>query len=77
MLDEADEAWQAPLPDWPRRRQGYIQLFEDTDTATMQRPANDNEDPDVVLAKKIARVLSLMLAAGLLIYLLVTYVLPS
>ncbi|WP_156886872.1 hypothetical protein [Pleomorphomonas oryzae] len=39
-------------------------------------PANDNEDPDVIYARKIARGLAVLLAIGLCAYLLITYILP-
>lgn len=39
-------------------------------------PANDNDDPVVILARKIARILSVILVAGLIIYLVHAYVLP-
>jgi len=39
-------------------------------------PANDNEDPDVIFARKIARGLAAVLAIGLCAYLVVTYLLP-
>jgi phage shock protein PspC (stress-responsive transcriptional regulator) len=39
-------------------------------------PANDNDDPHVILARKIARVLSIVLVIGLLAYLVHAYVLP-
>ena len=40
-------------------------------------PANDNEDPDVIYARKIARVLAVVLAIGLCAYLVITYILPA
>lgn len=40
-------------------------------------PANDNEDPDVIYARKIARGLAVVLAVGLCAYLLITYILPA
>lgn len=40
-------------------------------------PANDNNDPNVIFARKIARVLAVVLAAGLVVYLAVTYLLPA
>ncbi len=40
-------------------------------------PANDNNDPDVILARKIARVLAVILTIGLVVYLGVTYLLPA
>jgi hypothetical protein len=39
-------------------------------------PANDNEDPDVIYARKIGRWLAVVLAIGLCVYLVVTYILP-
>ena len=39
-------------------------------------PANDNEDPDVIYARKIARGLAVVLAVGLCAYLVITYILP-
>lgn len=39
-------------------------------------PANDNDDPHVILAKKIARGLAIVVAAALVVYLVCTYVLP-
>ena len=43
-------------------------LFHGTPTA-----ANDDDDPMEVLGKRIARVLGPLIAAGLLLYLLMTY----
>lgn len=40
-------------------------------------PANDNDDPDVIFARKIGRGLALVLAIGLCAYLVVTYLLPG
>jgi len=40
-------------------------------------PANDNEDPDVIYARKIARGLAVVLAIGLCVYLVITYILPA
>jgi hypothetical protein len=40
-------------------------------------PANDNDDPHVILAKKIARVLAAIVVLGLIAYLVGTYVLPT
>lgn len=40
-------------------------------------PANDNEDPDVIYARKIARGLAVVLAVGLCAYLVITYILPA
>jgi hypothetical protein len=39
-------------------------------------PANDNDDPDVIFARKIGRGLAAVLAFGLCAYLAVTYLLP-
>jgi len=39
-------------------------------------PANDNDDPDVIFARKIARGLAFVLAIGLCAYLAVTYIMP-
>ena len=39
-------------------------------------PANDNDDPDVIFARKIGRALGIVLATGLCVYLVVTYLLP-
>ena len=36
-------------------------------------PANDDNDPMEVLGKRIARILGPLLAAGMLLYLLMTY----
>jgi hypothetical protein len=39
-------------------------------------PSNDNDDPHVILAKKIARGLGAILVGVLLVYLVHVYVLP-
>lgn len=39
-------------------------------------PANDNDDPDIIFARKIGRVLAVVLAIGLCGYLVVTYLVP-
>ena len=39
-------------------------------------PANDNDDPNVIFARKIARGLAFALAIGLFAYLAITYILP-
>jgi hypothetical protein len=40
-------------------------------------PANDNDDPTVLLARKIARVVGFVVVVGLAVYLFRTYVTPS
>lgn len=47
-----------------------------TKEADMQGPANDNDDPDVILAKKIGRAIGAVATVALAVYLIVTYVLP-
>lgn len=46
-------------------------------TMQFEDPANDNDDPDVIFARRIARILSIILAAGLVVYLAATYLMPT
>lgn len=68
MSDEAPDREEQARRDLARMEREREKLFHGSST-----PDDDADDPAVIIGKRIARILGPIIAAGLLVYLLATY----